>query len=306
MEPYEGDKPYVFISYSHADADKVNQYINYLQQRMCYVWYDKGNHAGDDWAEVIANHLVKSHCVLLFISSNSVQSVNVNNELTMALNYKKHIIPVYIDDVRLPLGWEIKISHLHAIRLEKDCKVLLREIPREVFRKTGAPFYKNDRHSFYFFSEEVRDGFEGKLSIVCETDGERKSLWTYFTPGPYELYAIVNEHETDEEGRHPVLVNIQCQAKDDFFDMKGNGCIIFSVRIALLLPYPLYGPDGDGIIIFALIDPLGAEPKVRVLDSMTSFDSYTSGGKEHAGYEYDPYEQPDIEKQRILQMLPKG
>ncbi|HIU83244.1 MAG TPA: toll/interleukin-1 receptor domain-containing protein [Candidatus Faecicola pullistercoris] len=305
MQPYEGGKPYIFISYSHSDADKVNYYINYLQQKMCYVWYDKGNNAGDDWAEVIANHLVKSYCVLLFISSHSVQSVNVNNELTMALNYKKRVIPVYIDDVRLPLGWEIKISHLHAIRLEKDCDVLLREIPREVFRKTEAPFYKNDRHSFYFLSEELRDGFEGKLSIVCETDGERKTLWTHQSQGPFELCAIVNENEKDENGVHPVLVNMQCQAKDDFFDMKGNGCIIFSVRVVILLPYPLNGPEGDGIIIFALVDPLGAEPKIRVLDSMISVAPYSYGGKDYPGYAYDPYDPPAIEYDRILKMLPK-
>ena len=306
MEPYEGDKPYIFISYSHNDSEKVYKCINILQQNMCYLWYDKGCYAGDDWAENIAEHLLGAQCFLVFISNNSVKSTNVGNELLMALNHKKHIIPVYIDDVKLPLGWEIKISHLHAIRInEEDFNPLLREIPKSVIKKTDSPFYKNERNSFYFLSEELKKDFIGKLSIICEKGTERRVIWEYQTPGPYELVPITDSSEANGTGEHPVLVNIQCQVKDDFFDMKGNGCVIFSVRIGLLLPYPLYGPDGDGIIIFAIIDPLGDNPRVRVLDSMVSGDSYRYCDKQFAAYEYDPFTEPPDQHIGLCNMLPK-
>lgn len=311
MEPYEGGEPYLFVSYSHADRAEVEGYIKLLQKRLCYLWYDKGNHAGDDWAEMIAEHLVKAHTVLLFISKNSVLSTNVNNELTMALNYKKRIVPVYIDDVKIPLGWEIKISHIHAVEMiseesKKDAEKLIREIPAEVFKKHGSPFYKNDAHSFYFLCEDIKDDFTGKLSIVCETEGKSEIIWNYTTPGPYEICACVNRNETDENGKNPVLVNVHGQVVDDFFDMKGNGCVIFSVRASLYLPYPLNGPEGDGIIIFALINPMGAHPSVKVLDSMTSYESSTSyDGKVSPGYEYDPVVAPPEEYKRIMHILPK-
>ena len=285
MEPYEGTNPYLFISYAHLDNDHVNTCINFLQQNQCYLWYDKGNHAGDDWAENIANHLVKSECVLLFISKNSIKSVNVNNELIMALNYKKHVIPIVIDDVELPLGWQIKIGHLHIVRMtelsKEELNKLLKEIPADVFNKVSSPFYKNDRHSFYINSEEVKRDYEKKLNIYCETNGVRKLIWTHmFSSTPHKVVPLRGVVDSDRI----IKVNIICQVTDDFFDMKNNGCVIFSIRVGLLLPYPLFGPDGDGIMIFAIINPRGETPRVVLLDSMTSHD----GTDSTPAYEYDP------------------
>lgn len=304
MKPYEGKEPYLFVSYSHKDREIVKKCINNFQKKLCYVWYDEGNHVGDDWAENIAEHLVNANCVMLFISSESIRSVNVNNELTMALNYNKRIIPVYLEDVKIPLGWEIKIGIFHAMSVpqdeEKMMELLLNELPEDVFKKTCSPFYSNDRHEFYFVSEESASGFSNTIAIVCGTGDNKEIIWKYVSPGPYEIVPCTNDRETDDNGEHPVLVNIQKQVDDEFFNMKGNGCVIFSVRIALLLPYPLCGPDGDGIIVFALVDPLGDKPRIKVLDSMTSYDGY----KDTEAYVYDPFVAPD-EDLRVMKILPR-
>lgn len=277
MKPYEGSEPYLFVSYSHKDRETVKKCIDEFQKKLCYVWYDEGNHAGDDWADNIAKHLVEADCVMLFISSNSVRSVNVNNELTMALNYNKRIIPVYLEDVRVPLGWELKIGIFHAVNVagynENKAEIILKEIPQEVFKRTSSPFYSNDRHDFYFIAEESTKGFSNKIAVVCGTGDDKEVIWKYVSPGPYEIVPHVNENETDANGNNTVLVNLHNQVDDEFFNMKGNGCVIFSVRIHLFLPYPLYGPEGDGIVIFALVDPLGDKPRIKVLDSMTSYEA---------------------------------
>ncbi len=39
---YEGKDPYVFVSYSHRDADKVVPIITSLKQSMCRVRNDEG------------------------------------------------------------------------------------------------------------------------------------------------------------------------------------------------------------------------------------------------------------------------
>ena len=304
MEPYEGTNPYVFVSYAHLDNEIVEKCIRRLQQNLCYVWYDKGNHAGDEWAENIANHLINCECVLLFISSNSLRSNNVDNELTMALNHQKRVIPFFIEDINLPPKWEIKIGNLHMVKLKiKDDKIdpdeLLRELPREVFKKYGSPFYKNDRHSFYITIEPVysRYGtpYDKKLNFICETDGEQKIIWSYFATNYYEL---IPDKRTDENGQTIIKVNVLSQVEDDFFDMKQNGPIIFTVQLSLWVIYPFSGEEGNGIMIFALVDPRGADPKIVLLDSMISHDSFG----DIKSYEYDPLNTSDAS---IMRTLPK-
>lgn len=147
MDPYEGNAPYLFVSYSHKDRETVLPYISFLQQKGCRVWYDAGNHAGDDWTEIIANHLIHCDCFLLFISSNSVNSRNVANELATALDYKKRVLPFYLEATSLTVGWEMQLKRLHAIILNTDQSenqnVILGEIPMQVFQQNDIDVLPN-------------------------------------------------------------------------------------------------------------------------------------------------------------------
>lgn len=39
---YDGDKPYIFVSYSHEDKQYVERVIQLLQRQACNIWYDLG------------------------------------------------------------------------------------------------------------------------------------------------------------------------------------------------------------------------------------------------------------------------
>ena len=56
---YQGDDPYIFISYSHDDAIAFDE-INWLQNNSVNVWYDEGISAGSEWSESIARAI--KHC----------------------------------------------------------------------------------------------------------------------------------------------------------------------------------------------------------------------------------------------------
>ena len=45
--PYSGKDPYLFISYSHADTEKVYQILSMLQRNSCRLWYDDGITGGE-------------------------------------------------------------------------------------------------------------------------------------------------------------------------------------------------------------------------------------------------------------------
>ncbi len=105
FSPYEGKKPYVFISYSHQDSDRVLNVISPMHNQYYRVWYDEGVPAGCDWPDNIARHMRDSSAVLFFVSVSSLASINCLNEITAAKQQKKPILSVRLDDTVLPDEW---------------------------------------------------------------------------------------------------------------------------------------------------------------------------------------------------------
>lgn len=112
---YEGDKPYIFISYSHKDSKIVMSVIRYLQKHNFRVWYDGGIEAGSEWPEYIASHLKRCECVLSFISEHFVDSLNCRRELVFAQDERKPMMNVFIGDVELSDGMRMQLGLNQAI-----------------------------------------------------------------------------------------------------------------------------------------------------------------------------------------------
>ena len=55
--PYEGNEPYVFISYSHQDIERVMPILRRLNAEGFRIWYDDGIDPGTEWPESIAAQL---------------------------------------------------------------------------------------------------------------------------------------------------------------------------------------------------------------------------------------------------------
>ena len=126
---YEGDKPYIFVSYSHKDKREVMRYIDALEEKGFLVWFDGGIEAGSEWPEYIAQHLVDSSCVLAFVTSDFVESSNCRRELTFAQDQEKEQLVVFLrpeDELNLTPGLKMQLGHSQTIRrdnfdYEDDC-----------------------------------------------------------------------------------------------------------------------------------------------------------------------------------------
>ncbi len=118
--PYTGSDPYVFISYAHADADKVYPVLSRLQLERCRVWFDAGIAAGENWRRMIASKIEAEDCknFLLFISKNSVNSFDVEAEINAALALHKKIIPINLDDAKFDTNISMYLYPLHAIKYD--------------------------------------------------------------------------------------------------------------------------------------------------------------------------------------------
>ena len=110
MTPYEGNEPYIFISYSHKDSEAVLSVIEALEKNGFRVWFDAGVEAGSEWPEYIASHLRKSACVLAFISPSFATSLNCRRELTFAQDLNVPMLNVYLESVELPDGLRMQLG----------------------------------------------------------------------------------------------------------------------------------------------------------------------------------------------------
>lgn len=108
-------KKFIFISYAHKDAKVVLPLIQGLVARNFNVWYDDSIEAGSEWPEYIATNLLASECVIVFMSRNADASHNCRQELTYAIDKRKKMIVVYLEDFQPSPGTEMQLHNLHAL-----------------------------------------------------------------------------------------------------------------------------------------------------------------------------------------------
>lgn len=113
--PYEGKEAYIFLSYCHKDAEIVYPLLEQMVSDGYRIWYDDGNHAGDDWLENIANHLNNCTVCLAMISEKSSASHNCKSEVNEAIAWGKKLVPVLLGNFRMPLGMRLQLSEFHQV-----------------------------------------------------------------------------------------------------------------------------------------------------------------------------------------------
>ncbi len=123
MTPYEGNESYIFVSYCHKDRDFVFPIIEELQKNGCRIWFDRGINPGNDWPDVIAEHLKNCEVFISFLSEQSVSSHNCRREWNYAVAENKPTVPVFIEQVTPTPAMKMQLASLQAlIAYELDSK----------------------------------------------------------------------------------------------------------------------------------------------------------------------------------------
>lgn len=115
FKPYEGDKPYIFISYAHANDAEVLPIIADMHRRGYNIWYDEGIEVGSEWQECIASHLAGAHLVVAFISNAYMRSDNCRREMHYAQSKRVKTINIFIEETELTPGMELQIGNIFAL-----------------------------------------------------------------------------------------------------------------------------------------------------------------------------------------------
>lgn len=130
--PYLGGDDYLFISYAHKDSEQVYPIITKLHEQKYRVWYDEGIEIGVNWPMVVAEKLLHSRIVLVFLSKHAAGSQNCMREINYAVSQRKTMIVIELDESGIPAGMELQLETVPRIRVldaEQAVSELLAMLP---------------------------------------------------------------------------------------------------------------------------------------------------------------------------------
>ena len=115
MKCYEGSEPYIFLSYAHKNTDMVMPIFKGLYREGFRIWYDAGTEPGTEWPEYIAEHLAGASCCICILTKEFLDSYNCRQEVNFALSKGIPVLSVYMEDVKLTAGMEMRLGLAQAM-----------------------------------------------------------------------------------------------------------------------------------------------------------------------------------------------
>jgi O-acetyl-ADP-ribose deacetylase (regulator of RNase III) len=109
-------KHQVFISYSRKDEGMIDGILAILEENHILYWIDKkGIFSGENYKEVIVDAIEVAKVVIFISSANSNASINVIRELGYAVQQRKTIIPVLLDEAQYAKSIRLDIADIDQI-----------------------------------------------------------------------------------------------------------------------------------------------------------------------------------------------
>lgn len=89
----------VFISYSHADADKAKIIHDKLIDEGMQVFHDKDIQSGSNWRDIIIDGIAEADIGLVLLSPASIQSPYVRREILQLSAQNKRLYGALVSDL---------------------------------------------------------------------------------------------------------------------------------------------------------------------------------------------------------------
>ena len=115
VSAYEGNLPYAFVSYAHADGEAVAGLFQDMARSGLRMWYDDGIEGNVEWDERLSQKIRNSACVLALVSENYLKSDNCLDELKYAREQKRNVLMIYLEPVTLTGGLAMRFNRYQAL-----------------------------------------------------------------------------------------------------------------------------------------------------------------------------------------------
>ncbi|MBQ3490663.1 MAG: toll/interleukin-1 receptor domain-containing protein [Clostridia bacterium] len=188
MVAYEGNEKYIFVSYAHKDSEAVISIIGNLHNAGFRLWYDLGIEAGTEWPAYIEEHLDKSEVVMVFISRNSIESINCRNEINYALLKKKEMLVVYLEDAELKYGLGLQLNSMQSMYRSRhsSMKTFMEQLEKsKILQSCRGHAGDTSEFSSQGIDDDFASDFTGGLDVIStETAGDPHKLKEARKNGP--------------------------------------------------------------------------------------------------------------------------
>jgi len=135
FEAYMGDKPFLFVSYTHKDKPEVYPIIEKLHKNGIKIWYDEGIPLSSDWCNTLAEKILDCSIFLSFVSSHVNESENTQDEIQFAINEKKTFLAIYLSEGDLAPGLKMRMRRIQGIeKFQMDSKRFYDKLLSEINR----------------------------------------------------------------------------------------------------------------------------------------------------------------------------
>jgi hypothetical protein len=118
-----------FLSYSRADEEFAVRWANDLQALGVAIWVDRFNiRPSEHWDRAIERAIRACQKMVVILSPRSVASENVADEISLAIDAGKSVIPVMIEPCSLPL----RLTRRHLIDVAAGYDAALQQCFAEI------------------------------------------------------------------------------------------------------------------------------------------------------------------------------
>ncbi len=115
FKAYQGESPFLFVSYAHKDKAQVYPIIKRLHKNGINIWYDEGIPLTTDWGNFLGQKIIDCDLFLSFISTNVNDSDNTQKEIKYACLKKKPYISIHLEKTDLSPGLEMILQDIQGI-----------------------------------------------------------------------------------------------------------------------------------------------------------------------------------------------
>lgn len=186
-----------FISYSRADETVAMRFATDLRNRGIPMWVDQLDiRPSEHWDRAIERAVHECRGLVVILSPRSVESDNVADEISFAIDHKKSVLPVMIERCRLPL----RITRMQVIdaigsyeRALEQCVAVLSG--GSALRTTAAPTKGIDD------AEAIATAKARLTAIVGPIAGLLVDKAAARASSVFDLYSILGEHISNASDR---------------------------------------------------------------------------------------------------------
>lgn len=117
LPSYEGSNPFIFISYSHSDTDKVRNILKRLADEKYRFWYDDSMEQGEDFRNELRSQIERCSALILFMSKACLSSMYCCMEIITAFKNDKRIYPVALEEnLEIPPSLKMILQNIQHMK----------------------------------------------------------------------------------------------------------------------------------------------------------------------------------------------